>query len=138
LGTTSPERFTAPNLSAEDYETRIKAAEANARGAVDKLEQPREGFQISVDEALLLTNNERVMREVLRDSNESLLFAAKSAAQPRDGITIAVWNTLGRAPEEEEIQVLDSYLNRRADRRDEGWKQMIWALLTSSEARFNH
>jgi hypothetical protein len=138
LGTTSPERFSAPNLSADDYETRIKAAEANARGAVDKLEQPREGFQISVDEALLLTNNERVMREVLRDSNESLLFAAKAAAQPREGITIAVWNTLGRAPEEEEIQLLDSYLNRRADRRDEGWKQMIWALLTSSEARFNH
>jgi hypothetical protein len=137
LGNTSPERFPA-TLSAEDFETRIRSAESQARGAVEKLEQPREGFQISVDEALLFANNERVMREVLKDSNESLLFTAKAAPQSRDGIAIAVWNILARAPEEEEMQALDAYLHHRADRRDDAWKQMVWALLTSSEARFNH
>lgn len=137
LGNASPEQLSAAT-NPEDFERRVQSAENAARGVVDKLEQPGEGFQVSVDEALLFTNSERVMREVLRDSNDSLLKTVKSLPERQDGIAVAVWNTLGRAPQEEEIKLLGGYLERRGDRLDEAWKQLVWALLTSTEARFNH
>lgn len=137
LGNSAPESFASASND-QELDNRLRSAESAVRGAVEKLEQPREGFQISVDEALLFANNERVMREVLRDSKESLLMKVKSHSNRREAVEMAIWNTLGRAPAEEECVVLESYLEARADRLDEGWKQLLWALLTSTEARFNH
>jgi len=45
---------------------------------------------------------------------------------------------MGRPPADEEIQALTDYLAQRADRPDEARRQMVWALLTSSECRFNY
>ncbi len=137
LANTAPETFVKANNEA-DLDNRLRSAEEMARGALEKLEQPREGFQIGVDEALLLTNNERVMREVLRDSKESLIKTAKAHGDRREAISLMVWNSLGRAPAEDELSLLQSYLDARGDRVDEAWKQLFWALVTSTEARFNH
>jgi hypothetical protein len=43
-----------------------------------------------------------------------------------------------RAPEDEELDALDGYLTSRQDRLEESWKQLLWAMLTSSETRFNY
>jgi hypothetical protein len=45
---------------------------------------------------------------------------------------------LSRPPTAEETQLLGDYLKRRADRPAEGCRQLVWALLTDSEFRFNY
>jgi hypothetical protein len=137
LGSANPDQLPA-ELEGEELDNRLRRLESAGRSVMDKLEQPRDGFQVSVDEALLLANSERVIREVLRDSQEGLLFKLKSLPERRAAIEVAIWNTLSRAPAEEEVQLLEAYLHRREERLEEGWKQMVWALLTSSEARFNY
>ena len=38
----------------------------------------------------------------------------------------------------QEVQLLGEYLRRRQDRPVEACRQLVWALLTSSEFRFNY
>ena len=38
----------------------------------------------------------------------------------------------------EELDLMQSFLSARQDRPQESIRQMVWALLTSAEARFNH
>lgn len=137
LGTSSPDQFPV-DLKPEELDQRLQRAEGQGRGVVEKLEQPREGFQVSVDEALLLTNGDRVLRDVLRDSKETLIGKAKTLPDRRAAIEVVIWNTLSRPTDAEEVQTLESYLAKRNDRIDVAWQQLIWALLTSSEARFNY
>ena len=137
LANTAPDTFEKAKND-EELDARLRSAESLARGALDKLEQPREGFQIGVDEALLFANNQRVMQEVLRDSKESMIMTARAHTDRREAIGMLVWNTLGRPPAEDELTLLQSYIDARADRLDEAWKQLFWALVTSTEARFNH
>lgn len=50
----------------------------------------------------------------------------------------ATWTVLSRPPTAREFELFDSFLERRKDRPDAGLQQMIWALINSSEFRFNH
>ena len=50
----------------------------------------------------------------------------------------AVRVVLNRPARPEETQLLVGYLQRRSDRADAACQQVIWALLTSAEMRFNH
>ena len=47
-------------------------------------------------------------------------------------------NVLCRPATDEEIKLLGDYLDRRKDRPVEGYRQLVWALLTSAEFRFNY
>ena len=51
---------------------------------------------------------------------------------------MAVRAVLSRPAQPEEIKVLGDYLRRREDRPVAAVQQMVWALLTSAEFRFNH
>lgn len=48
------------------------------------------------------------------------------------------WRTFGRPPEAEESAAIDAYLQQRSDRPADAWAQVVWALITSAEFRFNH
>lgn len=137
LANTSPTNFEG-ELSPEEYDNRIRSAEGAGRGAMEKLEYPGEGFQVSVDEALLLSNNERVMNDLLKNSRGSLLAEVSANPDRRAALSDAIWNVYTRAPEDEELEALDGYLTSRQDRLEESWKQLLWAMLTSSETRFNY
>jgi hypothetical protein len=137
LANTSPTNFEG-ELSPEDYDNRIRSAEGVGRGAMEKLEYPGEGFQVSVDEALLLSNNDRVMNDLLKNSRGSLLAEVTANPDRRAALSDAIWNVYTRAPEDEELDALDGYLTSRQDRLEESWKQLLWAMLTSSETRFNY
>ena len=63
---------------------------------------------------------------------------SKQTAGPAELIDLAVRNVLSRPPDDEEVRTLDAYLAERTDRPDEACRQLVWALLTSSEFRFNH
>jgi hypothetical protein len=53
-------------------------------------------------------------------------------------IQAAAWSILTRPATDEEIQILSDYIEPRVDRPDDACRQLIWALLTSTEFRFNY
>ncbi len=48
------------------------------------------------------------------------------------------WNTLSRPFDAEELQLLKNYLAQREENLAAAWQQVLWAVLTSPEFRFNH
>ncbi|HZL91601.1 MAG TPA: DUF1549 domain-containing protein [Pirellulaceae bacterium] len=137
LAATNPDTLSG-KLPAEQLEQRIQPLEAAGRSLAEKVEYPADGFQVSVDEALFLSNSEKAMQELLQGGDDSLLAKLTQFSDRREAIETAVWNVLGRGPAEEELQALDEFLARRHDNLPAAYKQMIWALLTSSECRFNY
>jgi Protein of unknown function (DUF1549)/Protein of unknown function (DUF1553) len=109
-----------------------------AEGFADQLEQPKEDFQVSVDEALLFSNNERIDRDYLRDSGDKLVGQLKSIESPAAQIATAFQTTLSREPAQDETSIFLNYLEARTDRPLDGLKQIVWILITSPEMRFNY
>ena len=87
---------------------------------------------------LLFSNSERIQKEILGDAGDRLLARLKQLKERKEQIDLAVRTVLCRPPTAEEAQALEGYLNKRADRPAEALKQMVWALLCSSEFRFNY
>src|SRR5262249_20760312 len=52
-------------------------------------------------------------------------------------VDTASWMVLGRAPEAEEREFLVKWVESKPD-RGRACRQLVWALLTSAEFRFNH
>jgi hypothetical protein len=137
LATASPEQM-AVTVKSEDLERRLEGYENQARGFANLFEQPRDDFQISVTEALLFSNGERIQRELLAEGNDRLLGRLASLKTPEEAVEAAVRNVLARPARAEEKRILTEYLASRRDRQREAYRQMVWALLSSAEFRFNH
>ena len=137
LASSSPVRF-SDNVSAEVTASRLESLENSARGLAGKFEQPGEDFQVSVTEALLLSNSEAVTNELLRDSGDSLVGVLKKMKDSQTVVETAVWNVLSRAPTDDERKILGDFYTRHGDDRLKASQQLVWSLLTSSELRFNY
>lgn len=137
LAATNLDRF-AGDLTLADLDKHIEPIEAAGRALVRSIELPGEAFQVSVDEALHFSNSDQVMKDLLHSGSGTLLEKLQHSTDRREAIETAVWNVMGRPPAEEELQSLDAFLARRHDRLPEAYRQMVWALLTSSECRFNY
>lgn len=135
LATTDPRSF--DNLKPADFEKRIEQLENSARGMAGMFEYPGDDFQIGVNEALLFSNSDRIQKELLADGGDRLLGRVKSMKARNEMIDVAVRSTLCRAPTADEVSAFDSFLSKRNDRSAEAQKHLIWALLTSTEFRFN-
>lgn len=136
LASSSPDRFSA-DLTVEDVAARLGSLENSARSLAKRFEQPGENFQVSVTEALLLSNNEQVMNELLRDANDTLTGSLQRYTDTAEVVEAAVWNVLSRAPTDEERELLGDFFDRQRDDRLKASRQLVWSLLTSSELRFN-
>src|SRR5262249_25409550 len=137
LATAGPDRFAA-NLDAKEFEQRLEQLEAGARGLASNFEQPRDDFQISVSEALLFSNNERIQKELLSESGQSLLAKMKEAKTPEQAIELAYRSAMSRPPSDEEKKAMLEYVGKRRDKAGEAYKQVVWALISSAEFRFNY
>ncbi len=137
LATTSPEQFPA-TLKPEEQERRIEGIETSARGMAGLFEQPRDDFQISVSEALLFSNSDRIQRELLANGKDRLLGKLAELKTDEQVVETAVRNILTRPATTEEKRILTDYLASRRDRLPEAQRQMVWALLSSAEFRFNY
>jgi glutathione S-transferase len=122
----------------DEWLKRRDELERNSEGFANQFEQPGENFQIGVDEALLFSNSPQFTDEYLRDSNDRLVGSLKAQTDRPTQITTAYWATLSRAPSAEEISACEQYLVKRDAEPVAGLRQMVWALLTSPELRFNH
>jgi hypothetical protein len=137
LATADPASFQA-DLKPADFEKRIEGLEGNARGFASLIEQPRDDFQVSVSEALLFSNGDRIQKEYLADAGDRLVGRLQQIKNQRELIETAVRTVLSRPPSNDEVKLLGDYLGRREDRRVEACRQIVWALLTSAEFRFNY
>jgi hypothetical protein len=137
VATASPDQFPA-TLKADELDKKMEQLEGAARGLAGSFEQPRDDFQISVSEALLFSNNDRLQRELLADGRDRLLGRVKEAKSAEEGIDLVVRNVLSRPPTAEEKKLLGAYLSKRQARPADGYKQVIWALLSGAEIRFNY
>lgn len=137
VATADPEAF-AGTLAADDLDRKMDTLEKAVASFANLVEQPREDFQIGVAEALLFSNNERVQREFLADGKDRLLGRLKDAKSPEEAIDLLVGTVFTRAATAEEKGAMLDYVARRQDRPAEAYRQILWALLTSAEFRFNY
>jgi hypothetical protein len=137
LASMSPDQLPA-TLKADEAERRLEGYENSARGMASLFEQPHDDFQISVTEALLFSNNERIQRELLADGKDRLLGKLADLKSPEQVVEVAVKNVLSRPATTEEKRTLTTYLEQRRDRLPEAYRQMVWALLAGAEFRFNY
>jgi hypothetical protein len=122
----------------EEFDKRLQGLESSAGGLARLFEQPGDDFQVGVSEALLFSNSDRVQKELLADGGDRLLGRLKQLKNPDEVIDLAMRTILSRPPRDEERKLLGDYLKQRADRSAEAQRQLVWALLTSTEFRFNY
>ena len=79
-----------------------------------------------------MSNSDR-LNDLLSDGDRLAKIADR-----RERIELAVRSILARPADDEEISLLDEFLGRHEARPVEGCRQLVWALLTGAEFRFNH
>lgn len=137
VATSNPEQW--PGLDKpEDWAGRREQLENQASGFARLVEIPEDNFQVSVDEALLFSNGGQIMNDYLRDGDDRLVGALIRMEQTDALVTTAFECTLSREPTDEERTAFATYLDERSDRRAAAIQQLVWALVTSPEFRFNH
>jgi hypothetical protein len=133
----SPDQFPL-DVPAEEYAKRRQGWENHSHGFANQIEAPVENFQVSVNEALLFSNEQNVSNDFLATGGDRLVGKMKTIADRREMLQTAYWAVLSRPAEDEEIEALSKYLDARTDRADAALQQIVWALLTDGEARFNY
>jgi hypothetical protein len=126
------------NLTPAELERRIEALAESARPLAASLGSSGGDGQIGVAEALLFSNGKRVDEELLADREGQLVGRLLKLSAPAEQVELAVGNVFSRAAEEHEKRLLCDYLEHRTDRPQAACQQLVWALLTSPEFRFNH
>ncbi len=137
LATADPATVPA-DLKSGEIDRRIESLADAARPMASSLGSSGGDSQIGVAEALLFSNGKRVDHELLADGAGRLVARLMKIAAPDEQVALAVRNVLCREPDDDEKRVLREYLERRTDRPEEACRQLVWALLTSPEFRFNH
>ena len=137
MGASSPDRY-ENNFDPGEVEQRLQQIRNHARGLAKQFDQPRGDFQVSAAEALLLSNGEVVRDQLLRESSDSLIGKIAAMENAAEIVENAVWAVYSRPPHAEEFDLLSQFVAEREDRRLQACRQLVWALLASSESRFNH
>lgn len=101
--------------------------------------KPLKDFEATVEQTLYLSNNETVLGW-LRPAGKNLCQRLLDLP-PTDFQAMAedlYLSCLTRLPSAEEVQELSAYMADRAETRSVAYQELIWALVTSAEFRFNH
>lgn len=123
---------------AEDWKKERTNLENTTNSWDDAFEIPGENFQVAVDEALFFSNNDRIDNDLLRDSGDRLVGHMKNLDDLEASVSAAFEAVNSRQPTNDERRAIIEYLESRKDDRPAAIKQVVWALLTGPELRFNH
>jgi hypothetical protein len=124
-------------LKPDEQSKRLEQLEERGHDWAKLFERPGELFQIGADEALYLSNNKRVLDDLLGEDGK-LVGQLLKIEETGEQIETAWLTVLSREPVEAELREVKSYLDERQDRLPEAWRQVAWSLMTSAEMRFNH
>jgi hypothetical protein len=136
IAATDPASF--DNLKPDEFEKRIEQIESSARGFASLIAQPTDNFQIGVGEALLFSNGDRVMKEILTDGGGTTLGRAKTMSDPKEAAGLLVKIAYGRAATADEVKALAAFVEKRKGHEVEAYKHVLWALVTGPEFRFSY
>jgi hypothetical protein len=125
-------------INADELDKRIDSYESSSRGLSSNFAYPTDDLQIGVNEALLFSNSDKLMRELLAEGNDKLVTKAKSFDDPAKAVDLIVRSVLCRPATADESKAMVEYLSRRSDRPLEAYRQVIWALVSGAEFRFNY
>ena len=120
----NPEQLIGTEDSA-NWAERREQLENSANGFADQIEIPGDGFQISVDEALLFSNSQRIENDYLRDAGDRLVGHLKQMEDASSLIDAAFLSALSRTPSDEERETFADYLAAREDRRVAAIQQLL-------------
>jgi hypothetical protein len=121
----------------EDVQRELNNLAQSARGLANFFPEPGDKFQVSVEEAMLFSNNEQVQRDLLQ-GDRTLVSRLLQIKNLNERAGYAVKATLSRTAQSREIEALSKYMQERESRPDEACRQVVWALLTRSEFRVHH
>jgi hypothetical protein len=85
-----------------------------------------------------LSIGEITLGEYLRDAGDKLVGALKGISDRPQMIQTAFRAVLSRDAQLEELEAIVHYLAAREDRPIAAIQQVVWALITDSEFRFNY
>ncbi|NQV22902.1 MAG: DUF1553 domain-containing protein [Rhodopirellula sp.] len=122
----------------EEWKREREGLENAANGWAGQFEIPGENFQVAVDEALFFSNNDRINNDLLRDSGDRLVGHLKQIENTSEAVTAAFEAISSRKPTNDELAAIQAYLESRSEDRNAAMKQVVWALLTGPELRFNY
>ncbi len=125
-------------LQGEDWTTKREQLERQSDGQARQLAIPDEDFQVPVTEALWFSNNNWIETDLLNGSGDRIIGYLKELTNDHQAVQAATRCVLSREATEEELRTMVEYLASRGDRRESALKQVVWALVSSPEFRFNH
>lgn len=123
---------------ADDWKKEHNGLAGAANGWANQFEIPGDNFQVAVDEALFFSNNDRVDNDLLRDSGDRLIGHLKEIEDTKAAVTAAFEAVNSRQPTTDELNTIQQYVESRSEDQPAALKQVVWALLTGTELRFNY
>ena len=136
FGTRNPSQFASEDIVKN--QTEIDSVHAQARRLAAKFDVPSDGFQVSVDEALLFSNDAALEKNLLANRADRLIGELMILSTDTEVVAAASKSIMNRPVTNQEQRAMMKYLKQRKDRREAAVIQLVWALLTSSEVRFNY
>ena len=101
------------------------------------LDRATDRYQASTNEALYISNHPDVQKLVAPAGN-NLVARLVATTDNKQAVEMAVLTVLGRPADAEERDYLVKWLEQHKDERAKALGEMVWALMTSAEFRFNH
>jgi hypothetical protein len=126
----------APNAAARAKNYRTLEGQCNGLLKPRLLDVRSDRFQSSTAEALFMSNHPDVQKLVTPAGN-NLVARLASLSDAQEIIATAMWSVLSRPPQPEEQAYLSKWLAGHKD-RSKACSELVWALMTSAEFRFNH
>ena len=136
FGARNPSQFVSEDLV--KTQTEIDLVHAQARSLAAKFDVPNNEFQVSVDEALLFSNDAALEKDLLANRADRLIGELMILTTDEEVVATASKSIMNRPVTKQEQRAMMKYLKQRKDRREAAIIQVVWALLTSSEVRFNY
>ena len=99
--------------------------------------QPQDGFFATVDQSLFFANAGTVRGWIAQGGN-SLYQRLRKIEEPEAFAEELFLSVFCRPPSQDELALVDEYLSQEGTNRSTATQDLIWALVTSSEFRFNH
>ncbi|MEZ6140251.1 MAG: DUF1553 domain-containing protein [Zavarzinella sp.] len=124
------------NAGTAEQENNIEKLVGSANSFANLLEIPGENFQVGVTEALLFSNSDQINRLLFQSGNS--LIKPLVALPLNERVSEMYRFVFARTPTAIEMNLIQEYLKQRNDRAEEALQQVIWALVSSPEFRFNH
>ncbi len=94
-------------------------------------------FTPNLRQGLFLTNNKK-LDELLKPEKENTTATLLKLSGPREQVDAAFIKVLGRLPDRDEKRATLDFMAERLKNREVAVRELLWALLTSAEFRFNH